>query len=153
MKSISSFLSQDGIVLEELDLSRNSGILKSNNSFLSIYFTGVTDRGLKSIEGAIIGRIDTHIIIKTSTDYFEDGMRIWKTDLVPLFISRCELLCFTQDINNSQDSLFHFLGVGCECWTWKLKLLSQVFACMISQSCLCLASKFLEIEKYICYGD
>eukprot|EP01107_Rhizomastix_libera_P001682 TRINITY_DN1280_c1_g1_i14.p1 TRINITY_DN1280_c1_g1~~TRINITY_DN1280_c1_g1_i14.p1 ORF type:complete len:117 (-),score=26.54 TRINITY_DN1280_c1_g1_i14:133-483(-) len=62
------------------------------------------------IEKQIASKIMTHLgIFYDST--FDDNFLEWKTRLVPLFISRCELLCFTQDLDNSQDYLFHYLGV------------------------------------------
>ena len=102
MKSLSSFLSQDEIVLEELNLQASCMTV----SFSFVLFTRAE---LKPIEEVIVDGILTHIYILTDSS-FDTDLQTWRTELVPLFISRCELLCFTQDLNISQDSLFHYLG-------------------------------------------
>eukprot|EP01107_Rhizomastix_libera_P007878 TRINITY_DN2290_c0_g1_i6.p1 TRINITY_DN2290_c0_g1~~TRINITY_DN2290_c0_g1_i6.p1 ORF type:complete len:262 (-),score=78.42 TRINITY_DN2290_c0_g1_i6:44-829(-) len=99
MKAISSFLSQDEIVLEELGLLGN-GEQTTNDK--DLHYIG------EILAANLLARIKIFI---ESTCSFKSDLKIWRNEFVPLFISRCELLCFTQDIINSQDSLFHFLGV------------------------------------------
>ena len=111
MKSISSFLSHDGIVLEELDLRNTFDNSIFNGVIISNISIGYTRLELKPIEEVIVDGILTNINMLVGTS-FDDNLKTWRTELVPLFISRCELLCFTQDLNNSQDSLFHFLGLN-----------------------------------------
>ena len=98
------------------------GLLLRNcilNSYLVFFFNGeiisfssieFTRPELKPIEEVFVDRILTNVNIIASSSFTED-LKTWRTELVPLFISRCELLCFTQDINNSEDSLFHYLGI------------------------------------------
>jgi len=111
MKTISSFLSQDGIVLEELDFRNRFDIGFVNDVVMSYISTEYTRNELKPFEEVIVDGILTIINILVGTS-FEDDLKTWRVELVPLFISKCELLCFTQDLNNSKDSLFHFLGLN-----------------------------------------
>jgi len=110
MKAISSFLSQDEISLEELDLQNTFEKSFFNSVITSNFSIEFTCHNLIPIEDNIVVRILTNINILVDTS-FNNDLKTWRSEFVPLFISRCELLCFTQDINNSQDSLFYFLGV------------------------------------------
>jgi len=111
MKTISSFLSQDGIVLEELDLrSMFKSVFFEMVKLFHATFIELPRIELKPIEEAIADGILTHINILVDSS-FEIDFQTWRTELVPLFISKCELLCFTQDIN-SEESLLHYLGVN-----------------------------------------
>jgi len=65
----------------------------------------------QSLGEVIASKIFTNLNILVGTS-FDTDLKTWRSEFVPLFISKCELLCFTQDINNSQESLFHFLGLN-----------------------------------------
>ena len=126
------------------------------SSFFNL-FTDITEGDLNHIGKAIAAGILTQINILANINIlvstsFETNMKQWRTIFVPFFISRCELLCFTQDLDNSQESLFHFLGVILfpffSFMFWSFLFLFQVFVCMASQSYLCLALKRLK-RKWI----
>ena len=79
------------------------------DEIISFYFIGFTRAELKPMEEVIGAGILTNVNIIASPS-FNDDLKTFRTELVPHFISKCELLCFTQEIY-SEDSLLHYLGV------------------------------------------